>query len=139
MLTPLSLGWQFAHMLRGGDHSVPRAGKPSGIADRLKGKGAAAGPKTSETVFFVSKSSEELAVSWVATVLRLVLYLGACSIFARANPTMSGPAKVLVYVLFLFVAELYLIYFCGRLFIAQLRKARDYETLATPAPFFSRK
>jgi hypothetical protein len=76
--------------------------------------------------------------AWLATILRLILWLGACSIFARANPNLSGPVKLLAYAALFLFAELYIIYFCARILVAQLRGRRDYETLPAPAPFFSR-
>jgi len=117
MLTPLSLGWQLA---------------------RAAGYDLVASPRAGAAAITKQRAREYDDYAWL-TVVRLILYVGACSIFARSNPNLSGPVKLAAYVALLFFAELYIVYFCARVFVAQVRGRRDFETLAAPAPFFRRK
>jgi len=118
MLTPLSFGWQIARALESTSTGSSRAG-------RMANRGA--------------KQQDLEDYAWLTMLLRIIFYVGACAIFARANPKLGGPTKVLAYIAFLFVAELYVLYFLVRIFVAQVRQTRDYPTLAEPAPFFERK
>jgi hypothetical protein len=123
MLTPLSFGWQIARALE----------------ERTPTGSSRAGRKAKAGAPSAAKQQDLEDYAWLTMLLRIIFYVGACAIFARANPKLGGPTKVLVYIAFLFVAELYVLYFLVRIFVAQVRQTRDYPTLAEPAPFFERK
>jgi hypothetical protein len=133
MLTPLTFAYQAIDVF-GRKSTTPRAGSVKSIVLANK-RTAAKSTQDGDSPRDIVRPYE----SPVFTATRIAVYLGACAVFARANPNLSGPAKVFMYVLFLAIADLYLIYFGLRMFLAQIGGKRDYETLATPAPFFSRK
>lgn len=84
------------------------------------------------------QSSTTLPAGVSAAVLILFLafavlyYIGVCTIFARANPKLPTPAKILVFILLLFVGDIYILYFVLRMGINGIRGTVDYKTLPYP-------
>lgn len=72
------------------------------------------------------------AVMVVFLALAVLYFIGVCTIFARANPKLPTPAKILVFILLLFVGDIYILYFVLRMGINGIRGTVDYKTLPYP-------
>jgi hypothetical protein len=72
------------------------------------------------------------AVLIVFLAFAVLYYIGVCTIFARANPKLPTPAKILVFILLLFVGDIYILYFVLRMGINGIRGTVDYKTLPYP-------
>jgi hypothetical protein len=72
----------------------------------------------------------------VGLLAAVFMWLGACTIFARANPKLSWGKKLFMYIVFLAFGDIYIFYFLVRITVQNLRQKRDYETLPQPAPYF---
>lgn len=73
----------------------------------------------------------------VLIMIAVLKYIGTCTIFARANPKFSTGSLVLVFILFLFFGDLYLIYFSVRWGVNGIRalagkRVIDYRSLPFP-------
>jgi hypothetical protein len=74
----------------------------------------------------------------ITVVVAAVLWLGACVIVGRSHPDWSLGMRLLAYTLLLFVADLYLLFFCARLVIAQARREPSvYSKLPRYAPILA--
>lgn len=69
-------------------------------------------------------------------IIALIFWMGTCVIFSRANPKVAPALKVLVFFLLIFVYDIYLLWFCLRMVIAQVQKQRVYVSLPNPSPIF---
>ena len=73
----------------------------------------------------------------IALAGSVIIWLGACTIFARANPKAGWGKKLAAYIALLFFGDIYLFYFLIRITIANVRGKRDYESLPQPARYFA--
>jgi hypothetical protein len=81
--------------------------------------------------------SGALAVGLLIAVIAILRFIGACTIVARSNPKLSNLWLGLTFVLFLFVSDIYLLYFSVRWGVTGLRglmgrKVVDYASLPYP-------
>jgi hypothetical protein len=66
-------------------------------------------------------------------VLSVLYYIGTCTIFSRSNPKTPFAAKLVVYILFLFFGDIYILYFVIRMGINGIRGTTDYKRLPFPS------
>jgi hypothetical protein len=72
-------------------------------------------------------------------ILSVLYYIGTCTIFSRANPKVPFAAKLLVYILFLFFGDIYILYFVIRMGVNGIRGTTDYTSLPYPSSSRSSK
>lgn len=105
----------------------------------LNASGGTGGTKKSSRAGSYEKwwDSMSPAEKVITVVISVVLYLGTCVIVGRSHPDWSLGWRILAYVLLLPFYELYLLYFCARLVVAQARgESSVYARLPRYTPLF---